>query len=67
MFEKRALSVPETAKTWIDACTPATEVTVANEALTEGKVTREVRTTNTLRSALQLINANPVKLAPTSP
>lgn len=67
MLEKSALRVPETAKTCIDASAPATEVTAAKEALTEGKVISVVRITKTLRSASWLIKANPVLLAPTSP
>ena len=60
MLEKSALRVPETAKTCIDASAPATEVTAAKEALTEGKVISVVRITKTLRSASWLMKANPV-------
>ena len=40
MLEYSAFNVPETAKTCTDACTPATEVTQATEALTTGKEAR---------------------------
>lgn len=67
MLEKSALIVPETAKTFKDAVMPATEVTAAKEARTDGKEISDVRTTKTLCSSSKLINANPDKLAPTSP
>ena len=64
MLENKALRVPETAKTCIEATLPATPVTVANEALTIGKDTSDERTTKILRSPSKLIKAKPVKLAP---
>ena len=63
----KALSVPETDKTFNDATFPATVVTVAKEALTINKDTSEERITKILRSPSKLIKDNPVKLAPTSP
>ena len=45
VFWRSAFMVPETAKTCTAASLPATEVIVANEALTEPNVAREVRKT----------------------
>ena len=67
IFAYKALSVPETAKTCMDAPLHATLVTVANEALTEAKDESEVRITKIFRSPSKLIKVNSVKLAPTSP
>gem|GEM_PF-4030764 len=62
-----ALSVPETAKTCIDALLPATPVTAASDARTIGKDASEERTTKILRAPSKLIKDKPVVLAPTSP